>query len=224
MPRIARAVAIDLPHHITQRGNYQQVVFQDDTDFLLYLRWLQEISKDFSLDILSYCLMPNHVHFLVVPHYKDSLAKTFNILQMKYAQYFNKKNGLKGHLWQGRFYSCILDQMHLYAALRYIERNPVRAGLVKEPWGWIWSSALAHVSGERSNIDLADITSYIEQSMDFQQWRKFILETDEEKDLKLIRGNVSTGRPVGSKEFVAKLEKEFNRRLTPLSRGRPKKQ
>ena len=134
MPRIARLVAIGLPHHITQRGNYRQDVFLDDNDRIKYLSWIREYSDKYGLSILSYCLMQNHVHFIVIPEREDSLAKTFNTAHMRYSHYFNKKLKATGHLWQGRFYSCVLDGPHLIVAAKYIERNPVRARLVNKPW------------------------------------------------------------------------------------------
>ncbi|MFH0800878.1 MAG: transposase [bacterium] len=133
MPRIARAVAPVYPHHVTQRGNYRQPVFEEENDFRQYLFWLKEYTQRYALKIWAYCLMSNHVHFICVPEKEDSLAKCFNTLHMQYSQYVNKKKAVRGHLWQGRFYSCMIDERHLYAAVRYIENNPVRAGIVKNP-------------------------------------------------------------------------------------------
>ena len=105
MARISRAVAIGYPHHVTQRGNYQQFVFEADEDYRQYLQWLWEDGQKYSLKVWAYCLMGNHVHFVVVPMRDDSLARTCNVLHMRYSQYFNQKKKLRGHLWQGRFYS-----------------------------------------------------------------------------------------------------------------------
>lgn len=123
MPRIARAVAVGFPHHITQRGNYRQTVFEKNDDYSVYLDWLKNYSDKYSLKIWAYCLMSNHVHFVVVPQENDSMARTFNTLHMRYSQYMNKKHEAAGHLWQGRFYSCVLDERHLYACMRYVENN-----------------------------------------------------------------------------------------------------
>ncbi|MBI4746619.1 MAG: transposase [Deltaproteobacteria bacterium] len=103
MPRISRVVAVGHPHHITQRGNYRQPVFEDEDDFIQYLHWLKEYCLKYSLNIWAYCLMNNHVHFLAVPMKDDSLSKTFNTLHVRYSQYFNQKRKARGHLWQGRF-------------------------------------------------------------------------------------------------------------------------
>jgi len=137
MPRIARAVAKGYPHHVTQRGNYRQTVFEDDEAFIQYKTWLKEYGQKFGLEIRADCLMTNHVHFVCVPQREDSLAKTFDTLHMRYSQYFNRKKGAIGHLWQGRFFSCSLDETHLYAAIRSIEKNSLRAKIVRSPENYI---------------------------------------------------------------------------------------
>ena len=145
MPRIARVVIPNIPHHVTQRGNFGQNVFEDDTDRSVYLKWLHEYGQRYGTKFWAYCLMTNHVHYIVVPEYKNSLAMTFNQTHMRYSQYVNRKHNRCGHLWQGRFYSCLLDEDHLYAAMRYVERNPVRAGLKQQSEKYKWSSAASHV-------------------------------------------------------------------------------
>jgi putative transposase len=152
MPRIARVVAKGYPHHVIQRGNYRQPVFEEDNDYVQYLEWIKDYGKKYSLEIWAYCLMSNHIHFVCVPEQEDSLARTFNALHMRYSQYFNQKKKLKGHLWQGRFYSCILDEEHLYAAVRYVENNPVRAGIVRKPQRYKWSSARSHVNRGKDSV------------------------------------------------------------------------
>jgi Transposase and inactivated derivatives len=147
MPRRSRAIAVGYPHHITQRGNYRQTVFTVADDYTRYLEWLSQYSRKYGLDIWAYCLMPNHVHFVGVPGFVDSLSRTFNTVHMQYAQYYNQKMGAKGHLWQGRFFSCVLDERHTYAAVRYVELNPVRSGLVASPEQYQWSSAKSHITG-----------------------------------------------------------------------------
>jgi putative transposase len=98
--------------------------------------------------------MDNHVHFIVIPREEDSLSKVFSISHMRYSQYFNKKKKASGHLWQGRFYLCVMDDDYLVTALRYVERNPVRAGIVRKPWQWKWSSAGEHVGQRKGIIDI----------------------------------------------------------------------
>ncbi len=222
MPRIARVVSVGLPHHITQRGNYQQDVFFEPDDRRQYLSWIREYSLKYSLSILAYCLMQNHVHFIATPNEIDSLAKTFNAAHMRYSQYFNKKLKQRGHLWQGRFYSCVLDEPHLLLAARYIERNPVRAGLVKKPWQWPWSSAISHANGKENGlIELGDLLGII--GMSCPSWAKYIDSPEEKNFLQRVRKHTLAGYPLGSMAFIEKLEAKFGRRLCALPIGRPKK-
>jgi len=219
MPRIARIVASGHPHHITQRGNYKQTIFTSDDDYKTYLKHLREYIGKYGLSILAYCLMPNHVHFVAIPDNANSLSKTFNASHMRYAHYFNKKSNITGHLWQGRFYSCILDEKHLYAAIQYIENNPVRAKLVKKAWDWEWSSARKHVFKERNDIlPLTDVSEFLE----IHDWKDYLCETEGQVTMENIRKNTLTGRPLGSDAFITKLEKLFGQRLKALARGRPK--
>ena len=118
LARLRRVVAPKLPHHVTQRGNQKAHVYRDRQDREVYLRLLLERSRQHSFDILCYCLMTNHIHLVMVPHQEDSLNKGLRDTQGPYATYFNRKYDLTGHLWQGRFYSCLLDGSHLWAAER----------------------------------------------------------------------------------------------------------
>ena len=152
MPRRARVVFEGVVHHITQRGNYRQNVFEDDSDKRKYVEFIREYSEKYGMKIYAYCLMSNHVHFIAAPVKEDSLAMTFKYSNMRYSSYFNKKNKRSGHLWQGRFYSCPLQFEHALEALRYVERNPVRAKMVELPWEYEWSSAREHV-GFNGEID-----------------------------------------------------------------------
>jgi len=145
MPRRARVVFEGVVHHITQRGNYRQNVFEDDSDKRKYVEFIREYSQKYGMKIYAYCLMSNHVHFIAAPLKEDSLAMTFKYSNMRYSSYFNKKNKRSGHLWQGRFYSCPLHFEHALEALRYVERNPVRARMVELPWEYLWSSARERV-------------------------------------------------------------------------------
>ena len=219
MPRIARAVAVEYPHHITQRGNYRQVVFEKDEDYIQYLEWLKLYSKKYSLKIWAYCLIRNHVHFIVVPMESDSLAKTFNTLHMRYSQYFNMRNKEAGHLWQGRFYSCVLDERHLYAGMRYVENNPVRAGVVRKSEQYQWSSVRSHIKKTADQI-LSDDCYVVKEIKD---WSAYLGEKEDSTLVHEIRQNTKTGRPCGGDVFLRKLEKLLGRRLGALPLGRPRK-
>ena len=220
MARIARIVAVGYPHHVIQRGNYKQKIFIDNADRLKYLSYIQKYSDKDGLIILAYCLMDNHVHFVVVPEKKTSLAKTFNTAHMCYSQYFNKMIEGKGHLWQNRFFSCVLDDAHLLAAVRYIERNPVRAKLVTKPWDWEWSSAKFHIGEDDKLLKMGDLFKYID--MPKRSWKDFIDTKDDEKMVSAIKKSTISGWPAGDKNFLEKLEKGLKKKLTPLPKGRPK--
>lgn len=221
MPRTARIVVPNLPYHITQRGNYRQDVFEDDEDRVSYLSWINDYSKKYKLSIVAYCLMDNHVHFIVIPRDDFSLAKVFSISHMRYSQYFNKKKKASGHLWQGRFYSCVMDDDYLVTSLRYVERNPVRAGIVRKPWQWKWSSAGEHVGQRKGIIDIEKITTLIDTS--HEEWKGYIDLAENKEEVENIRKHTLLGRPLGTKDFIAKLGKRLGRVLSVLPRGRPKK-
>ena len=130
MARLPRVVVVDIPHHVTQRGNARQVILASDDDRLAYLELLRQYSELYHLSLLGYCLMSNHVHLIAVPRTAAALAQTLKHTHGRYASYWNACQPSTGHVWQGRFYSCPLDDPHLWAALRYTELNPLRAGLV----------------------------------------------------------------------------------------------
>jgi len=129
---MARVVVPGIGHHLTQRGNRREEVFFDDGERQRYLQLLLEYSAKHGMEILAYCLMTNHVHLVAVPARIDSLARGMKSLDLRYAQHVNWHQGICGRLWQGRFLSCPLDEDHLWAAIRYVERNPVRARLVRK--------------------------------------------------------------------------------------------
>ena len=131
MARLARVVAPGYPHHITQRGNRRQQTFFSDEDYQTYIDLMAEWCAHFNVEIWSYCLMPNHTHLIAVPATSQGLASAIGEAHRRYARMVNFREGWRGYFWQGRFASFILDEHHLLAAARYIEQNPVRAGLVK---------------------------------------------------------------------------------------------
>jgi putative transposase len=219
MPRVSRITAPGYPHHVTQRGNYLQPVFETDHDFRQYLSWLKEYREKYQLDIWAYCLMENHVHFICVPQDRDSLARTFNTLHMRYAQYLHKKKNLRGHLWQGRFYSCILDETHLYAAVRYVENNPVRAGIVNNPEEYTWSSARGHIN--KGSDPLLSEDFYLGEEI--KDWKDYLREKDKKAHIENIVKSMQSGRPCGDKDFMEKVEQTIGKSLKVLPKGRPRK-
>ena len=220
MSRQARVVFPRVPHHVTQRGNYRQDVFFEAGDRVQYLAWLTEYAKKYGLEVWSYCLMTNHIHLIAFPHHQDSLARTLAAAHTRYSQLINRRTRKGGHLWQGRFFSCPLDDEYLIRAARYIELNPVRAGLVAKAADWPWSSARAHLEGGEDRL-LAGASWPPEDLR--SQWPEILSEIDAPKIFAAIRKHTHTGHPLGSASFIAYLEKLVGRRLRALPRGRPKK-
>ena len=151
MARIARVVVPGIPHHVTQRGNRRADVFFDDADRYAYLNNLRRFARLHEIEVWAYCLMTNHVHFVVVPAHEKALALTFHDAHTCFVGALNSRRKLSGHLWQGRFFSTPLDNAHLWASVRYVERNPVRAGMVSRAEDYKWSSAAAHAGNARMN-------------------------------------------------------------------------
>jgi putative transposase len=213
--RLARIVAPGFPHHITQRGNRRAAVFTGTKDYLFYLSMLLVYSSRHHLKIWAYCLMPNHIHLVAVPDKEASLSCTLRDTHQIYARYFNEKTGAGGHLWQGRFYSTVMDEAHLWAAVRYIERNPVRASLTENPAQYRWSSAAAHC-GLRKDALLSPDFPPLNAVNDWKHW----LSEENSKEVEIIRERTKTGRPSGSDPFVEKLESLLKRDLKLKKRGR----
>lgn len=222
MPRISRAVAEGMPYHVTQRGNRRENVFHEDEDRQKYLEWFHKYSKENGLKIWAYCLMTNHVHLVVVPECVDSLEKTLRPLHMRYAQYMNRKKSWSGHLWQGRFFSSVLDERYLRAAVKYVEKNPVRAGMVKMAEEYRWSSAAAHCGKREDEILSADI-HLLQETPDWA-WSKWLQEPEREEENNILRRNAQKGLPCGSELFIAELEKRLERSLSFRPQGRPRKE
>ena len=219
MGRLARAIAAGQPHHVTQRGNYGQDVFKTDADRRAYLDWLLECSERHGLKILAYCLMPDRVNLVVVPKQTGSLARCLSQVHMRYSQRINRRRGRPGHLWQGRFFSCILDRAHMWAAVRYVERSPVRAGLVKRAEKYPWSSAAGHCGLRKDPL----LSRNLESAKHVADWSAWLGEAEDQDLVQRIRTKTQTGRPCGSERFVSRMEKLLGRTLAPKPPGRPQK-
>jgi putative transposase len=210
---------VGYPHQVTQRGNYDQDVFEETADFKNYLGMLRDCAVRYSIDIWAFCLMRNHVHFVCVPKAEGALSHTFNALHMKYAQYFHAKKGLTGHLWRARFLSCILDEKSVLEEVRFIENDPVRAGLVCRAEDYPWSSARHHVLGDSNPITTDDSVL----GLAIKDWRAYLMDHGDERILNRTWQSLKTGRPAGDIEFIRALEEITGKRLLALPRGRPKK-
>jgi len=221
MSRIARVVAVGLPHHVTQRGNNRCDVFFDDDDRRFYLWTLAQYRRKYGVDVWGYCLMDNHMHALAVPHEVDSLARCFAGTNLIYTQHVNRKHRRSGRLWQNRFFSCPVDKdEYLWPVLRYIDRNPVRSKMVHRAWEYPWSSARHHVTGEAD--PLLNEPDWFLAELRRQKYRSYLRAESEEKAAE-IRRMTATGRPLGGSEFLSVLESHLERVLSVQKRGRPRR-
>jgi putative transposase len=191
-------------------------IFQSDADRLAYLQFLSEETKRFGVEILVWCLMTNHVHFIAVPKREDSLARAFGEGHRRYTRMKNFTEGVRGYLFQGRFSSCVLDERHLLAAAAYVELNPVRVGMVKRAWAYPWSSAAFHVGRRNTDLLVEDRTlrGLVEN------WMEYLNSATSEKNQE-IRKMTRTGRPVGEASFMRLIERLTARDLSKRKPGRP---
>lgn len=213
MARMARVVVPHYPHHVTQRGNRRQQTFFLEEDYRAYIELLVHAKEKAGVAVWAYCLMPNHVHFVVVPQHQDSLSMFFSDAHRRYTRRVNFREGWQGHLWQERFHSSVMDERYLLTAVRYAELNPVRAGLCNRSVDWTWSSIHAHLKGE--DDILVTVKPMLER---IDNWRQYLATQDAEEEFETIRVHSRTGRPIGSDGFIDKLEQMTGNRLR---KGKP---
>ena len=218
MPRMPRLIVPGYPHHVTQRGVRSMDIFPDDDARWTYLRFLSEEAGRAGVEFLSWCLMTNHVHFIAIPDDPHSLARAFGEAHRRYTRMRNFHEGVRGYLFQGRFGSCVLDEKHLVAAARYVERNPVKAGIVSHPREYQWSSARFHLGIIEADMMVADRTMLGLVS----DWEN-LLSSENEEDSERLRLSTRTGRPVGGDDFAEKVKNLTGRDPRPRQPGRPRK-
>ncbi len=215
MSRLARVVIPGFPHHVVQRGNRRLRTFFSNADYKAYTHLMAEWCRRRGVRIWAYCLMPNHVHLIAVPETEDALRLGIAEAHRRYTRFVNKREGWRGHLWQGRFASYVMDQPHLIACVRYVETNPVRAGLVRRPESWRWSSAAAHMRGRDDRlVEVAPLLRMIPGD-----WAAFLGSAVDEERSERLRLHERTGRPLGTDPFIDRLEAECGRLLRPRKRG-----
>ncbi len=215
MSRLARIVIPGLPHHVTQRGNGRQRTFFEDGDYGYYLKLLRESCSAHDVSCRAYVLMPNHVHLILVPRDEDGLRAALAPVHRAYAGTINTRRKRSGHFWQGRFGCVAMDPEHAAAALRYVLLNPVRCRLVARAADWKWSSARAYLRG--ADDGLTDTRDFLTQFPDMRA----LLGEDAVSDFRTeqLRKAESIGRPLGSSEFLGKLERQLGKSFKPSKRG-----
>ncbi|HHH44196.1 MAG TPA: transposase [Gammaproteobacteria bacterium] len=214
MARMPRVVLPGVPHHITQRGNRRQKVFFSDGDYRRYLGLLSQSCREAHTECWAYCLMPNHVHLILVPTHPDGLRSALSEAHRRYTRMINFRYDWRGHLWQERFHSFPMDEGHLYAAVRYVELNPVRAGLAIQAEDWPWSSAKAHL--HRRNDDLVNVSPMLDR---VDAWKRYLDQDQPDSGFDTIRKHARTGRPLGSDSFMDAAERITGRTLRPRPPG-----
>ena len=219
MARLARLVVPGLPHHVTQRGNGRQRVFFGDADYQLYQDLLMENCKLAGVEIWAFCLMPNHIHAILVPSDEDGIRAALAPTHRRYAGVINARRKKTGHFWQGRYGAAVMDEDHLVSTFRYILRNPVTAKLAETAEQWSWSSARAYLKGRDDNV-----TTKAPMLSRFPNMRSLLGDKVDLSEFKFITDE-TIGRPRGSDAFLSALEKQTGRTLIPEKRGpKPKKQ
>lgn len=221
MPRQRRVIFPGFPHHVTQRGNHRERVFFAQGDAEAYWSLLHAYARRFGLEVHAYCLMPNHVHLVVTPKSAEGMQRALRAVHSQYAQRVNRMREITGHLWQGPYHSSALDAVHFVNAIRYVELNPVKAGLTGKAEDYPWSSAPARC-GRRADPLLGSVqrSSFLSSISDWSAW---LAQGISDECREALRRHARRNLPCGSEEFVAELEKIAGQSLRLRKRGGQRK-
>ncbi|HHH38327.1 MAG TPA: transposase [Sedimenticola sp.] len=225
MPRRARHYVPGLPYHIVQRGNNREACFIQPENYHFYLELWQDISQRYDVAVHAYCLMTNHIHFLCTPGRATAISQTMKVVGSRYAQYFNRKYQRTGTLWEGRHRaSLVQSEKYFLTCSRYIELNPVRAGIVKRPEEYRWSSYGANAWGD--SCWLTPHHEYLMLGRDVEErtfaYREIFRSLLSAEDLHLIRRAAHYCQPVGDDRFRVQIEEKYGVVLGQMRRGRPR--
>ena len=220
MPRQIRYIIPNCPHHAIQRGNNRQPVFFDKEDRDIFLNNLKKHSVEEKALVGSYCLMSNHIHLLLYPDREEGLIRLMKFLSQLHTQHINRKFGRTGKLWENRYKLHVVDPEYEWAIARYIEGNPVRAGIVKNPEQYEYSSANAHLKGKSNKYINIDI---IKNRRD--EYIEYFHEKDAyaQEHINRIKAIIQQEKPLGSDNFIKQVETQFKVLFKIRNRGRPKK-
>ena len=226
MPRRARMYIPDRPYHVIQRGNNREACFIEPENYLFYLELWQELSRRYGVAVHAYCLMTNHIHFLATPGSESALSNTLKVVGSRYAQYINKTYRRTGTLWEGRHRaSLIQSERYLLTCMRYIELNPVRAGMVSRPEEYRWSSHGVNAWGDHSWLSSHDEYRRLASRANerYYAYRELFRDQLREQDLHVIRKAAHYCQPVGDDHFRCQIEQQYGIKLGQMRRGRPVK-
>ena len=226
MPRKPRFYLPGVPAHVIQRGNCRQPVFYDRSDYTAYLDWLTEGARKHGCAIHAYCLMTNHVHLSITPDTPDAVSRTIQYVGRHYVPYINHTYGKSGTLWEGRHKGCLVaSEIYLLTCMRYIELNPVRAGMVNTPLQYSWSSYRANATGSR-DVVITPHPLYQALGPDpatrqyrYRELFRSVLDPEQVHD---IRATVQTGTPLGNERFKQEIENALHCKVGQARRGRPR--
>jgi putative transposase len=214
MTRLARMVVPGLPHHVTQRGNRREAIFFEDGDQQIYCDMLAEQSRKSNVEVWANCLMPNHIHLILKPQQADGMGRALGEAHRRYTNFINARGRWTGHLFQSRFASVAMDESHFRAAVSYVSLNPVRARLVFRAEEWAWSSVRAHLAGEDDS--LVSVRPVLDRWPNFRD----LLVQDCDEAFTSLRNAEVIGRPLGTADFVAELERRLGRPIARRAPGR----
>lgn len=224
MARLPRVCPIGIPQHVIQRGNNHQACFASTQDFATYAHNLRMFAHEFEVEIHAWVFMTNHVHLLCTPRSDNGISKMMQALGRKYVRYFNITYQRTGTLWEGRFKSCLIeDEAYLLQVYRYIELNPVRAGMVDNPADYQWSSYQVNALGKVSELCCPHVlyqaiaNTRAQRCQDYQELCTYALS---EKSIKEIRNSSKSGMALGSDKFKREIEQLTGRRMQAKQRGR----
>ncbi len=227
MPRKPRFYLPGMPFHVVQRGHNRSAVFFEDFDYLKYLSCLRDAAQDCGCAVHAYVLMTNHVHLLLTPEHKDSVGRLFQTIGRQYVPYINGKYDRRGGLWEGRYKSSFIDsRTYLLSCMRYIEMNPVRAGMVTHPAEYRWSSYCANALGV-SNAILSSHQEFLGLGVDTTErcgvYRELFSGPEKREEVEALRASLQTGTPLGNDKFRLEIESALGVKVGYAARGRPKK-
>lgn len=214
MARLARVVVPGLPHLVTQQGNHREAVFFGDDDYRAYLDLVSRAARASGTEIWAYCLMPDHVNFIMTPSRVDGLRATFAEAHRRYSARIHARMQVTGHLWQGRFNSTVMDERHLMAAARHVAMVPVAAGMARRARDWPWSSTGAHLTATDDGVVVT--APLLARAPDFAA---LLAGEADDAATRTLLASRTTGRPVGAPDWIRALEDKTDRRLAPAKRG-----
>lgn len=228
MARLPRICPSGIPQHVIQRGNNRQICFVDKQDILVYAGWLKDYARKYEVAVHAWVFMTNHVHLLVTPSSDDGLSDTMQSLGRRYVRYFNNRHGRSGTLWEGRFKSCLVQtEIYLLHCYRYIEMNPVRAGMVDDPSAYRWSSYHCNALGVESEL-CTPHHEYLKLGKGpearLENYRALFKTRLDPELLQQIRTSTNRGLALGNDRFEQEIESVYGRRVRPARMGRPRKE